>query len=151
MVMRREWELEDLIDCWTLDDEEARLLANKAGATRLGFALMLKFFEQEARFPRREDIPRAAIGFVAGQAFLQQLKEDPGPIQLDTLLKEIGKLERVRAVGLPPVLFDGVSEKIVAAWRARHEDVPLGLRRRAPGDPADVAGRAVPHPPCRDH
>jgi hypothetical protein len=46
--MRREWELEDLIDCWTLDEEEAGLLANKAGATRLGFALMLKFFEKEA-------------------------------------------------------------------------------------------------------
>src|SRR6266567_3789686 len=66
-VMRREWELEDLIECWTLDDAEAALLANKTGATRLGSALMLKFFEQEARFPRREDIPRAAIDFVAGQ------------------------------------------------------------------------------------
>ena len=51
--MRREWELEDLIDCWTLDEEDVRLLANKSGATRLGFALALKFFELEARFPAR--------------------------------------------------------------------------------------------------
>ncbi|WP_432934089.1 DUF4158 domain-containing protein [Microbispora sp. CA-135349] len=43
------------------------LLANKSGATRLGFGLMLKFFELEARFPRREDIPRAAVEFMAGQ------------------------------------------------------------------------------------
>src|ERR1017187_9853072 len=65
--MRREWELEDLIACWTLDEEEFALLANKSGATRLGFAVLLKYFEQEARFPRREDVPRAAGGFVAGQ------------------------------------------------------------------------------------
>ena len=43
------------------------LLANKAGATRLGFALLLKYFKQEARFPRREDVPRAAVDFMAGQ------------------------------------------------------------------------------------
>src|SRR5208337_4772026 len=66
-AMRREWELEDLIGCWTLDEEEFRLLASKSGATRLGFSLMLKFFEQEARFPRREDVPKAAVDFVAGQ------------------------------------------------------------------------------------
>jgi Domain of unknown function (DUF4158) len=65
--MRREWELEDLIACWTLDEEEFALLANKSGATRLGFAVLLKYFEQEARFPRREDVPRAAVDFVAGR------------------------------------------------------------------------------------
>lgn len=65
--MRREWELEELIECWTLDKEELALLANKSGAARLGFGLMLKFFELEARFPRREDVPRAAVEFMAGQ------------------------------------------------------------------------------------
>ncbi|WP_433258619.1 hypothetical protein ACQPYK_24150 [Streptosporangium sp. CA-135522] len=38
--MRREWELEDLIECWTLDAEEFALLANKSGATRLGFVIL---------------------------------------------------------------------------------------------------------------
>jgi hypothetical protein len=28
---------------------------------------MLKFFELEARFPRREDVPRVAVEFMAGQ------------------------------------------------------------------------------------
>jgi hypothetical protein len=65
--MRREWELEDLIECWTLDEGDAELLVNKSGATRLGFALLLKFFELEARFPRREDVPKAAVEFMAGQ------------------------------------------------------------------------------------
>ncbi|MGH3973613.1 MAG: DUF4158 domain-containing protein [Pseudonocardiaceae bacterium] len=241
--MRREWDLEDLIECWTLDEEDFTLIANKSGATRLGFAVMLKFFEQEARFPRREDVPRAAVEFMAGQVkvnaalfaeydwsgrqvknhraqireahgfreptagdedeltgwlaaemcsvetsraallarcreekfepptpgrierilgaaermferqlttatvdrlsadavgrleelvavedpdaaggrrgFLQELKEDPGPLTLDTLLNEITKLERVKAVGLPAELFADASEKVVAVWRAR--------------------------------
>ncbi|MDQ6776875.1 MAG: DUF4158 domain-containing protein [Actinomycetota bacterium] len=42
--------------------------ANKAGATRLGFALLLKFFELEARFPRdRGKLPATAMAFVAEQ------------------------------------------------------------------------------------
>lgn len=52
--MRRKWGLEDLIECWALDEEARAPLANKTGATRLGFAVILKFFEQEAWFPRRE-------------------------------------------------------------------------------------------------
>ena len=70
--MRREWELEDLIECWTLDEADFELIGNKSGATRLGFALMLKFFELEARLPRREDVPKAAVEFMAGQ-----VKVDP--------------------------------------------------------------------------
>ena len=70
--MRREWDLEELIECWTLDEGEFELVGNKSGATRLGFSLMLKFFELQARFPRREDVPKAAVDFVAGQ-----VKVDP--------------------------------------------------------------------------
>ncbi|MEV4245519.1 hypothetical protein AB0J63_19160 [Streptosporangium canum] len=64
--MWREWEVEDLVDRWTLDEGEFDLLTNRSGATRPGFALMIKFFELEARFPRREDIPKAAVAFMAG-------------------------------------------------------------------------------------
>ncbi len=59
-------------------------------------------------------------GSVGGRrSFLQELKEDPGPLTLDTLLAEIVKLERVKALKLPEGLFEGVSEKVVAGWRAR--------------------------------
>ncbi len=34
--MRREWELEDLIARWTLDEADWRLLSNKAGETGWG-------------------------------------------------------------------------------------------------------------------
>jgi len=66
--MRREWDLEDLIDSWTLVDADWELIANKFGPTRFGFALLLKFFEVEARFPRHVgEIPPAAVDFVARQ------------------------------------------------------------------------------------
>ncbi len=58
-------------------------------------------------------------GTAGARSFLQELKEDPGPLHLETLLAEIVKLERVEAIGLPESLFEGVSEKVVEAWRAR--------------------------------
>src|SRR6266536_1970291 len=50
---------------------------------------------------------------------LAELKSDPGPLGLDTLLAEIGKLSTVRALGLDGTVFGGASDRIVAAWRAR--------------------------------
>lgn len=72
--MRREWEPEDLIAAWTLLDGDWELMANKSGASQLAFGLMLKFFEQEARFPRHVgELPKAAVGYMAGQ-----VQVDPG-------------------------------------------------------------------------
>ncbi|MGH9224012.1 MAG: DUF4158 domain-containing protein [Acidimicrobiales bacterium] len=66
--MRREWEPEDLIACWTLVEGDAALVGNKSGPTRLGFALLLKFFELEGRFPRHVgELPEAAVKYVAQQ------------------------------------------------------------------------------------
>ncbi len=66
--MRREWETEDLIESWTLAEGDRRLVGNKTGPTRLGFALMLKFFEVEARFPRHGgEVPGATVEYVAAQ------------------------------------------------------------------------------------
>jgi hypothetical protein len=48
-----------------------------------------------------------------------ELKSDPGPLGLDTLLAEIGKLTTVRALGLTEAVFADASDRIVAAWRAR--------------------------------
>ena len=245
--MRRDWETDELIACWTLVEPDWDLIANKAGATRLGFALLLKYFEQEARFPRHAgEMPTAAVQYVAeqvkvdpalfaayawsgrtikyhraqirealgfreptrededrlaawladevcpvelseerlreavlarcraekiepvgridrllgtaqaaferrfttriaarvapparvrleqlleegpvpdaegrGVSFLSELKADPGRVGLETLLKEVEKLTRVREIGLPADLFADTSEKVVAAWRAR--------------------------------
>jgi hypothetical protein len=48
--MKREWTDLEFAD-WTLLPSEATLLANKTGPTRLGFAVLLKFFQYAARFP----------------------------------------------------------------------------------------------------
>jgi TnpA family transposase len=255
--VRREWESEDLIECWTLAGGDRRLVGNKTGATRLGFALLLKFFELEARFPRHgEEVPEAAVDYVASQvkvdpkefAFYDwrgrsiklhrarireafgfreatradeealtawlaeevcpvelnegrireallvrcraerveppgrierivgaaragferrfcartvsrlsdysvarleelvatddgdasgeragafaELKADPGPLGLETLLREVDKLERIRALGLPADLFAHASEKLVDSWRARAaREYPAWMRK----------------------
>lgn len=58
--MRKEWSFEELVDSWTLvtdvagDRDDWKLLGklgNKTGVTRLRFALLLKFYELEGRFP----------------------------------------------------------------------------------------------------
>ncbi|MBO0780742.1 MAG: DUF4158 domain-containing protein [Ktedonobacteraceae bacterium] len=66
--MKRQWENEDLIEHWMLSVWDLAQLGNKTGATRLGFALLLKFFQREARFPAfKNDLPGIVITFVATQ------------------------------------------------------------------------------------
>jgi hypothetical protein len=66
--MRQEWELDDLVTSWTLLRGDLELLDGKHDASQLGFALMLKFFEIEGRFPRHAgEIPPAALDYVARQ------------------------------------------------------------------------------------
>ncbi len=258
--MRQDWEPEELLASWTLVEADWELVANKTGATRLGFGLLLKFFELEARFPRdRHELPGPAVAFVAEQlgvpagelerydwsgrsikyhraqireafgfreptvadehrwrdwlrqevcpveqsedrvrdallsryrskkveppadsrisrllsaaragqetdfttattqrlssstierleelvieasdevggrgGFLADLKADPGRVGLKTLLSEIEKLERVRAIGLAEDLFAEALERQVAAWRARAAKLYPSDLRAAP-------------------
>ncbi len=55
-------------DRWTLCAADRALLGNKSGATRLGFAVLLKLFQAEGRFPRHaEDVPAIAVEVVSRQ------------------------------------------------------------------------------------
>jgi hypothetical protein len=75
--MRTDWSPEDLISCWTLDEADWRLLANKSGATRLGFAVLLKFLELEGRFPADgAEVPIAALDYIAGQVKVDRSELD---------------------------------------------------------------------------
>jgi hypothetical protein len=59
---------EDTDDRWTLRASDRALLGNKIGTTRLGFAVLLKVFQTEGRFPRRpEEVPVAAVEAIARQ------------------------------------------------------------------------------------
>ena len=67
--MKRQWETEELIEHWTLNVEELVLLGNKTGATKLGFAVLLKFFQKEARSPAyKNEVPGIVITYLATQA-----------------------------------------------------------------------------------
>jgi hypothetical protein len=48
-----------------------------------------------------------------------QTLEDVPPEAAETLLEEIVKLKRARALGLSADLFGGYSDRLVASWRAR--------------------------------
>ncbi|MFI0450127.1 DUF4158 domain-containing protein [Actinomadura sp. 6N118] len=50
---------------------------------------------------------------------LALIKSAPGNVSLESMMTEIGKLEAVRSIGLPPGLFADVVPKVLAAWRAR--------------------------------
>ena len=62
------WSSDELVDSWTLVGQDWDLVGNKSGATRLGFALQLKFFELNSRFPSpADDFAGEVVGYVADQ------------------------------------------------------------------------------------
>ena len=65
-MMRRNWTANELIVQWTLQPEERALLGNKTGATRLGFAVLLKFFQFAGCFPRyASEVPPSVVDHIA--------------------------------------------------------------------------------------
>jgi hypothetical protein len=61
-------ELDDLVEHFTLVGDELELLRNKTGATRLAFALFLKYLPWKGRFPRgRAELADNAIEHVGRQ------------------------------------------------------------------------------------
>jgi hypothetical protein len=64
--MKRDWELQELIEEWTLVPRELERLGNKTGSTRLGYAVLLKFFQREGRFPdSRAEISKAVLRYLS--------------------------------------------------------------------------------------
>ena len=66
--MQRRKSEEEIEGAWTLGPDEQILLSGKrGGSTRLGFAVVLRFFAREGRFPDPEEIDEDAVGYVASQ------------------------------------------------------------------------------------
>ena len=66
--MKRQWDSEELVEHFTLLPDESILLDNLSGSNRLGFALLLKFFQIEARFPiSKQEIPKSVVSYIAKQ------------------------------------------------------------------------------------
>lgn len=69
--MKRNWELEELIEYFTFLPNELSEIGNKSGETRIGFAVMFKFFQNEARFPNhKNEIPKVVINYIAKQVHI---------------------------------------------------------------------------------
>ena len=66
--MKTDQDGDDVDDRWALRASDRVLFGNKTGATRLGFAVLLKMFQVNGRFPQRiEEIPVAAVEAIASQ------------------------------------------------------------------------------------
>ena len=66
--MKRQWENEELVEYWILSPWDLAQVGNKTGTTRLGFAVLLKFFQREGRFPFfKNEVTSVVISFVAIQ------------------------------------------------------------------------------------
>ena len=66
--MPQEYDGEALMVDWTLLPAEEVLVGSKRGPARLGFAVLLKFFQREGRFPQRpQDVPPPVVGHLAAQ------------------------------------------------------------------------------------
>jgi hypothetical protein len=73
--MKQQWSSQELIDHWTLTQTEIALAQSisKIDYNRLGYALMLKYFQLEGKFPqRKQDIPGQIIIHIAQQLRVQE-------------------------------------------------------------------------------
>lgn len=67
--MKRQWTDEELADNFTLSSKELDLIGDsKTDHTLLGFAVLLKYFQYEGRFPaQKQDVPPVVIVHLAQQ------------------------------------------------------------------------------------
>ncbi len=68
LAMEENVDFDELVGSWLLVESDRRLVSNKSGPTRLGFALSLKFFEMHGRFPESlDEFDPDVVDFVAEQ------------------------------------------------------------------------------------
>ena len=67
--MKRNWNQKELDEHFSLLPSENHLvLSKKTSANRLGFAVLLKYFQQEAQFPnKKQDVPKDVVQYLADQ------------------------------------------------------------------------------------
>jgi hypothetical protein len=66
--VKRHWDEQELAEQWSLSSDDWELLANRIDRSRLGCAILLKFFQIEGRFPRdRKEVPLTARDYLAEQ------------------------------------------------------------------------------------
>jgi hypothetical protein len=115
--MKRDWQPEELERHFTLTAPERALLGNKSGATRLGFAVLLKCFQLEGRFPNSSrDLSACVVAHLAAQC-------EVSPRLLDQLDWRGASNRRHRSevrAYLGHRAFAGTAEPALLAWLETH-------------------------------
>jgi TnpA family transposase len=66
--MKHNWHPEELSEHWTLSAEEKRLTQDKRHPLKLGYVVLLKFFQYQGRFPKSaREVPHRIIKHIAVQ------------------------------------------------------------------------------------
>nr|WP_043312588.1 DUF4158 domain-containing protein [Bacillus cereus] len=64
VFIKRYWIQEELNEYFTFLPNELRLIGNNTGEARLGFAILLKFFQYQARVPlQKQEISETIINY----------------------------------------------------------------------------------------
>ena len=67
-MVKPDWETEELVENWTLLPQELELVKKKVDAGQIGFAILLKYFQIEARFPHSStEISETIVRYIASQ------------------------------------------------------------------------------------
>src|SRR5437763_10710216 len=146
--MKRTWTSEELLEHFTLLPDELTAVGNKSGATRLGFAVLLKCLQYEGRFLRsRQEAAPEVVRFLATQVgvdaalFAQYLWEGRTIEAHRAQIREMTKLREFRRAD-EEALLNWLCAEILA-----HEQHPERLRdliraecrTRGIESPADIA------------
>jgi TnpA family transposase len=114
--MKRLWSDEDLVAHFTLLPQDRELLQNKTGATRLGFAVLLKCFQQEGCFPARHEIPFPVVRHIAEQ--IELLPELFAQYQTEGRTAEYHRAQIREALGFHPITEPEI--EAILAWMEQH-------------------------------
>ena len=94
--MKRDWHAEELIEHWTLTSEEKYQALGKRESSRIGFAVLLKFFHHQGRFPKSaREVPKAVVDHLASQLEIAPVlwtEYDRGGRTIKSYRSEIRKL-----------------------------------------------------------
>ena len=130
--MKADWQADQLERHFTLSASERALLGNKSGATRLGFALLLKTFQLDGCFlEHANDLPASVVSHVAAQC-------DTAPALLERIVWDSRHTRRHRAeirAYLGNTAFNKADEPALIAWLEDHitdfDPTSESLRRAA--------------------
>jgi hypothetical protein len=76
--MKRVWQTDELLEHWGLSPQERDLALNdKTDAVAISFALLLKWFQYEGRFPAyRIEVPAVILAHIARQLNFRRADQD---------------------------------------------------------------------------